>query len=190
MKDIFTTYEIAKLCNADITTIKNWINAEKLKAYKTPGGHRRVKREDLMEFLQKYELPIPSQIKDDKLTILIVDDDRNIVNIITRAIKKQVWNIRIESAYDGYEAGIKVATTFPGLAILDNELPGIDGYKVMQDIKANKKLKGIKILAITGKDIPETKDKFLSGGADAFLGKPFQIEELIATVAKLLDLSR
>ena len=120
-KNLFTTYEIAKLCSVDVTTIKNWINSRKLSAYKTPGGHRRVKKEDLVEFLRKYEMPIPPQIEGKGLKVLIVDDDRNIVDIITRALKKQKWDLRIEPAYDGYEAGTKVTTIFPDLVILNKK---------------------------------------------------------------------
>lgn len=188
-KDLFTTHDIAKLCKVNGSTVKNWINDGKLQAYKTPGGHRRINREDLIQFLEKYEMPIPPQVKGKKLKVLVVDDEKDIVKIITRALKKQSWGLEIEPAYDGYEAGVKVTDSFPDLVILDNELPGVDGYKVLQNIKANKKLKGVKILAITGKDIPETKEKLLSSGADVFMAKPLNLKELVSTVARLLDLS-
>ncbi len=189
-KPLFTTYETAKFCKADISTIKNWIDEGKLDAYKTPGGHRRIRRKDLIKFMKKYRIPIPPQIKVGKIKVLIVDDESNIVRIITRLLKKQKWELKIESACDGYEAGVKISNFFPDLLILDIKLPGIDGHKIIRNVKSNKELRNVKILAISGNGTSETKEKVISEGADAFMAKPFYCDELISKIAKLLNLSK
>ncbi len=188
IKNLFTTHEIAKFCSVDVSTIKNWINEGKLRAYKTPGGHRRINRKDLMQFLQDYGMPVPPQIKEEKIKVLIVDDNKDIVDIISRVLKKQKWGLKIEIAYDGYEAGVKVTSFHPDLMFLDIDLPGVDGYKILHNIKTNKSLAGIRIIAITGKNISETKERILSGGADIFLAKPLELDKLVSMVAKLLAL--
>lgn len=58
-KDVFTTFDVAKICNANITSIKNWIAGEKLSAFKTPGGHFRIERAALIEFLDQFQMPNP-----------------------------------------------------------------------------------------------------------------------------------
>ncbi len=63
INDILTTYEVSKLCNVTLATVVNWIGQGMIPAYKTPGGHRRIKREDLIEFLKKYKMPIPEELK-------------------------------------------------------------------------------------------------------------------------------
>ncbi len=188
-RDIYTTHQIAKLCKVDVSTVTNWINKGKLKAYKTPGKHRRIKKEDLIKFLNDYNMPVFTEMNNESKSILIVDDERKIVDIMKRALKKNSGNVEIESAYDGFEAGRKIMKMLLDLIILDIQLPGIDGHEVLKNIKENKRLEGIKILAISGKNIEENRERVLNMGADDFLAKPFEMDEMLLKVSKLLKVA-
>lgn len=59
---VFTTFQISKLCKADISTVTDWIDRGKLPAYRTPGGHRRIKIDDFITFLKKFNMPVPEEI--------------------------------------------------------------------------------------------------------------------------------
>jgi len=59
---VFTTHQIAKECNVHHTTVINWINEGKLDSYSTPGGHRRVTEENLVRFMNKYQIPVPARL--------------------------------------------------------------------------------------------------------------------------------
>ena len=61
--EVLTTYQISKYCKVSLTTVANWDEQGLLPAYKTPGGHRRVKKADLVEFLKKYNMPVPDELK-------------------------------------------------------------------------------------------------------------------------------
>lgn len=63
-KAVFTTFEVANFCGVTMAGVIRWVESGKLKAYKTPGGHRRISRPDLMAFMFRYGLPIPSQLSD------------------------------------------------------------------------------------------------------------------------------
>jgi excisionase family DNA binding protein len=188
VRDIFTTYQIARFCKVDIATVTNWIDGGKLSAYKTPGGHRRINKNELLVFLKKYTMPIPGEILGTHPKVLIVDDEKIIVDVITRALNRSPWEFEIWAAYDGFEAGLAVTSFHPDLVILDIKLPGIDGYKVLKSIKSNPDLADIKVLAVSGKDIYENQNKIIRSGADHFLSKPLDIPELYAVVARLLKL--
>jgi len=74
----YTTFEASRLLGVSLPTVVNWIKANRLKAHKTPGGHRRIAREDLLAFLRRYEIPIPRELAptvNDRVRILAVDDD-------------------------------------------------------------------------------------------------------------------
>lgn len=188
-KDLYTTHEAASLCKVDVSTIKNWINEGKIKAYRTPGGHRRIEKEEIIRFLKEFNMPVPAQINNLKSKLLIVDDNKDIVEILLRLFKKQKWDIEIDTAYDGYEAGKKITSNYPDIIILDNDLPGINGYRILQDVKMNKELAGTKIIAITGKNIASTRKKYISGGVDKFMTKPLDLKKMVETVSLLLGLS-
>src|SRR5262245_35885100 len=89
-KETFTTFEISRFCNVFVTTVANWIDEGKLPAYRTPGGHRRVMRRDLLEFMAKYNIPIPDDLSGDHETkVLVVDDDPDMIQIVTDALLRQ-----------------------------------------------------------------------------------------------------
>lgn len=58
-KDIFTTFDVSRICQANIASIKNWIMKGYLRAFRTPGGHYRIQKKDLVNFLRKYHMPNP-----------------------------------------------------------------------------------------------------------------------------------
>ncbi|MFW6130585.1 MAG: response regulator [Atribacterota bacterium] len=190
-KRIFTTFQIAKYCNVDISTVAKWIDGEKLKAYKTPGGHRRVKRKDLLEFIQKHDIPMPPELEKIKPRVLVVDDNKMIVRNIKKALNRKLKDkLEIEVAFDGYQAGRMIDKFLPDLIILDINLPGVDGFKIVEDIKSNKELKDMKILIITGVDVEESREKMKSYDVDKFFAKPFGIKEIVSEVAGQLGLPK
>ena len=185
--EIFTTYQIAKALNADISTVIGWIDAGKLKAYKTPGGHRRVNGNDLLEFLKKYDMPVPEELnyKGNK-RILIVDDEEEIRELITIVINKFFKNIEVEDAKDGVSAGVKIASFNPDLLILDIRLPGVNGFEILKNLK---NCRDMKILVITAYPSKQNKEQAFRIGADDFLPKPFSISEIKEKIQQLLNVS-
>src|SRR5260370_18630590 len=81
-KTIYTTHEVSRLLHVNPRSVINWIEQNLLPSYRTPGGHRRIRREDLLAFLRKHQIPTPASLMDGKFTVLIVDDEEDIVNII------------------------------------------------------------------------------------------------------------
>jgi len=185
---VYTTHKISKFCSVDITTVMAWIDDGKLPAYKTPGGHRRVLQPDLVEFLQRYRMPIPLELQKRGNRVLIVDDDPQIVQSISKILKR-LDHTEIETATDGFEAGRKLETFLPDLVILDLMLPGMDGFQVCKNIRGSKKQQNVKILAITGQDTEENRKRIMSCGATAYMSKPLQGDGLTSKIAALLELS-
>jgi len=192
----FTTYQISQMVNVDITTVIDWIDKGLLNAYKTPGGHRRVKWDELVEFLKKYDMPIPENVaagllsRDNKANsnspatkkILIVDDNEDILEFISRALKKFYKNVKIETITEGFIAGKRIAEFKPDLLILDIRLPGMDGFEVLKHLQKE----NLKILVITAYSSKETKEKILKAGADEYLIKPFTVEQLKEKTGNLI----
>ena len=114
---------------------------------------------------------------DYKKTILIVDDEKMIINLLTHNLTKEGYNV-IE-AKDGVEA-IEMATTKkPDLILLDIMLPKIDGLTVCKRIK---NIMNVPILMVTAKDEELDKIVGLELGADDYITKPFSVRELLARI--------
>jgi excisionase family DNA binding protein len=173
------------MLSCDLTTVLKWVNAGKLKAYKTPGGHRRIAKEDLVEFIKKYNMPFPEELKEEN-RILIVDDDAEFREIL-RGYLQKVDNIKIDEASDGFEAGEKIISFKPHIVILDIRLPGVDGYEVLKRIKKNSETKNVKVVAVTAFSSPEGRKKVMGLGADQYFGKPLKADHFINSIKRLLS---
>ncbi|OGS07424.1 MAG: hypothetical protein A2270_00420 [Elusimicrobia bacterium RIFOXYA12_FULL_51_18] len=186
-KKAFGTHEIARICDVTPPTVINWVEEGKIPFFTTGGGHRRVWDKDLIIFMREHNIPIPAELAPPgKLVFLIVDDEEQNRKFISRAIKSSYPGARVEEAIDGFEAGYKIRALLPTLVVLDILLPKVNGIKVCEIMRSDPDLRNIKILAITGCDIEESKTRILKAGADDFLGKPFTIQELDAKIESLL----
>lgn len=178
-----TTGHVAKACEVSLVTVKKWIKLGKLRAFRTPGRHYRVTLEEFQRFRIEYgfqaEQGVPPRI-------LVVDDEPEMVTLVSDALRGMRLAPKLEAAFDGYEGILKVGTFRPHLLVLDLRMPGLDGFEVCRRIKADPATRGTKILAITAYPEDSAKDRALRAGADAFLVKPFTLKELKAEVKHLL----
>lgn len=192
----FTTGMVASICHVTVNGVKKWIRKGRLKAYKTPGGHYRILKEDLEEFLKDYGIPIDleealarrnevtatgdenAQRGSKPIRVLVADDEATVREFIIEVLNGMDIDLSIETAADGYEALLKTGDFKPQILILDLMMPHIDGFEVCRQIKDNELTKGIKILAVTGFGTKENLKRITEYGADDYLLKPFQIDEL------------
>ncbi|MBW7956507.1 MAG: response regulator [Deltaproteobacteria bacterium] len=184
-KKPYTTGEIASFCHVTINAVKKWIASGKLVAFRTPGGHFRVNRGDFMDFLEKFKLEVKEEMFPERKKILIIDDEKEVVEFIKGALVAMGDGFSIETAGDGYEALIKVGDFKPELLVLDIRMPKIDGFEVCRRIKQDANTSRIKILAVTayGK---EDMERIIQCGADNCLSKPLKLKDFQKNVQRLL----
>ena len=115
------------------------------------------------------------------MKVLIVEDDKILSNTIKQCLESK---FDIEQAYDGYDGFVFAKGNIYDAIILDLMLPEMNGYEVLQKLRANSVL--TPVLILTAKDSLNDKVKGLSLGADDYLVKPFEREELIARVEALI----
>lgn len=180
---IFSTFEVAKLLELSPGTVANWVDAGRLKAFTTLGGHRRIKAEDLKSFLEENNIPVPKELAerlDTAKKILIVEDDVKFLRLMERFFRTFRKKWEVFSAADGFQAGSLVGSEKPDVVILDIMLPDINGFKVCEIIKASDKR--TLVIAVTGYDSEDIKKKILAAGADDYYVKPFKFEQLVARI--------
>jgi two-component system response regulator MprA len=116
------------------------------------------------------------------MQILVVDDDRAVREALERALSLEGFDV--ELAADGAEALAAVARRQPDAIVLDVLMPGVDGLEVCRMLR--KAQSRVPILMLTVRDDLGDRVEGLDAGADDYLGKPFELEELLARVRALL----
>jgi excisionase family DNA binding protein len=189
MEDILTVFQASKYCNVSPKTIINWIEAGHIPAYKTVGGHRRIKRSDMEDFMKRQGMPIPhDEMLSERKRILIVDDDPIIVETLVQALEEEEYDYEIISASDGFEAGLQVNHFKPHLLILDIMMPDIKGFEVCRKIKTSEETKNTKIIVLSAYLDDEKFKRMREYGADLCFSKPLPLPRLKEEVAKTLGL--
>ncbi|HAM36423.1 MAG TPA: histidine kinase [Elusimicrobia bacterium] len=185
----FTTFEVAKICGVFHTTVINWVNKGKLKARYTPGGHRRILLADLVDFMRKFDMPIPDDLTQRNKRVLVVEDDLNVQRMIVRTLRAMPEpQMDIHSCAGGLEALMSIGKEAPDLLILDIRIPQVNGLEVCRLLRSNEQTRPIKIIAISGNLLSDDEMRFLGLHTDCFFAKPLATATLKERVSELLEL--
>jgi DNA-binding response OmpR family regulator len=125
---------------------------------------------------------------DPEATILIVDDEPTNVDMLSQELDEEGYNLL--TAYDGEEALIKVQEHQPDLILLDVMMPKVDGFTVCRILKGSGKTVLIPVILLTALRAHEDRVWGIEAGADDFISKPFDRDELLAKIRSLLRQKR
>ena len=187
MKTVFTTGEAAKICKVSQQTIIRCFDNGQLKGFRVPGSRfRRIPREALYKFMKDNGIPTEA-LESGKRKVLLVDDDAELVELIHKVLEED-GRFEVRIASNGFDAGMMVKEYRPDLIVLDVMLPDINGKEVCQRVRADSTLEDVRILCISGMIEEDKIQELRLSGADDFLHKPFDIEELIDRMCAQLEL--
>jgi excisionase family DNA binding protein len=184
-KKVFTTGEAATVCNLSQQTIIRNFDEKLLGGFRVPGSRfRRIPREELVKFMKANNIPLNGLIGD-KIRVLVVDDDPEIVELFVDVLKRD-GRFEVATASTGYDAGMQTQSFLPDIVILDYMLPDVNGNVVCKTIRDNPEMADIKILIISGLINQAEIDDLLTAGADDFIKKPFNIGKVVERVIELV----
>ncbi len=187
MAKTLSTSKAARLIGVGVVSVVNWIDQGQIKAGRTPGGHRRIAVEDLIDFLHRHKLPVPKELLPSAPRVLIVDDEPAIREWIRDEIAEAHPDYEVKQAKDGFSAGELVGEWRPDVVILDLRMPGMDGMEVCRQIKARQDAKNTAVIAITAYYSPKAETEILACGARVCLEKPVRSKVLLAELEAALS---
>lgn len=187
MKTVFTTGEAAKICKVSQQTIIRCFDNGQLKGFRVPGSRfRRIPRESLYKFMKDNGIPTDA-LESGKRKVLLVDDDTELLELMNKVIEDD-GRFEVRIATNGFDAGMMVKEYRPDVIVLDVMLPDINGKEVCHRVRADSTLEEVRILCISGMIEEDKIQELRLAGADDFLSKPFEIEELIDRMCQLMDI--
>ena len=118
------------------------------------------------------------------MTALVADDDR--VQTLMLATRLKAKGFKVTVAYDAVQTWIAAIKTLPDVIILDIQMPGGTGIAVLKQLKASTKTSQIPVIVLSGSIDPQIVPTVIDLGADEFLPKPVDLDELYRTLSRLL----
>jgi excisionase family DNA binding protein len=180
---LLTSHEVGALLQVDPTSVAKWVDQGRIAAFRTPGGHRRIRIADLVEFLRTHRMPIPPSLEGStRRRLLIVDDNEAQLKALGRLLKPRMSEIDVALADNGIDALVLVGAFKPHLVVLDVFMPELDGLEVCRRLKANPDTKRIDVIITSGQLSPELADKALAAGARLALPKPIDLAVVLGTL--------
>jgi excisionase family DNA binding protein len=180
--DWLTLGQAARYLGVAQSTIRKWSDQGRLPAFYTPGGHRRYRQRDLDSFVAGSAAtgprPRPTPL------VLIVDDDARIREFVRVNLEMDGYIVR--EAADAEEGLGMLEEEPPDLILLDVMMPGIDGWEMLRRVQERHGVGTIPVIMFSGKVDAASAEQAAAQGAQAFIGKPFNPQDLIASTKELL----
>jgi excisionase family DNA binding protein len=176
--DWLTLGQAAKFLGVAQSTIRKWSDQGRVPAFYTPGGHRRYRRRDLEQFLERSG---PGS-RGAGPVVLIVDDDDRLREFVRVNLEMEGYSVvEAGNAEEGLAA---VEEQPPDLILLDVMMPGVDGWEMLRRIQERHGVGAIPVIMFSGK--VDEPDATAARGTQGFLGKPFDPTQLIESTKQLL----
>jgi excisionase family DNA binding protein len=162
------------------STIRKWSDTGRLPAFYTPGGHRRFRRSDLDAFLSNSRgTPLRAGP-----VVLIVDDDARLREFVRVNLEMDGYSVR--EAASAAEGLAELEEEPPDLILLDVMMPEVDGWEMLRRVRERHGVDAIPVIMFSGKVDERTTATAEERGAQAFIGKPFDPQQLIQSTKQLL----
>ena len=174
-----TLGQAARYLGVAQSTIRKWSDSGRIRVYKTPGRHRRYRRGDLDAFLERSG---PEARRGP--VVLIVDDDERLREYVRVNLEMEGYTVReAGSAAEGMSA---LEESRPDLILLDVMMPQVDGWEMLQRVHERHGVGAIPVVMFSGKVDERAAGEAAERGAQGFIGKPFDPQELVARTRQLL----
>jgi excisionase family DNA binding protein len=177
-----TLGQAAKFLGVAQSTIRKWSDHGRVPTFYTPGGHRRYRRGDLETFLARSG---PGRQQTGP-PVLLVDDDDRMRELVRLELEREGYDVQEAASAD--EGMTAIEERKPDLVLLDVMMPHVDGWEMLRRIQERYGAGAIPVLMFSGQVDDDGKRQAVSGGARGFVGKGFDLDELVDQAKAILPI--
>jgi excisionase family DNA binding protein len=183
-----TTGEAARRLEISVKTAQLWVEEGILHAWKTPGGHRRISVRSIESVLAGRHKGVPvtrvlSELNRPRGHLLVVEDDPLLHRLYEVTVPSWQLPVDLALATDGFQALLRIGERRPDMLITDLRMPGMDGFRLIQALRAEHRYRSIQIVTVS---MLSASDIRAAGGLPegvTVLAKPVPFEHLREVVA-------
>ena len=178
---LLTSHEVGALLQVNPSSVNKWVKEGRIAAFRTPGGHRRIRARDLVEFLDGHQMPVPARLQAaSRRRLIVVDADQAALKTLEKNLRPYSERVQLLPAASGIDALVQVGLFRPHAIVLDATMDDTDSVEVCKRIKANPETRHITVLLATAHPTVALENKAAAAGATRVVKKPIDPVSLFA----------
>jgi excisionase family DNA binding protein len=185
-KKYYTTIETSKLLGVSVRTIQLWVERGALDAWKTAGGHRRIVRQSVDDYIEKQQKS--HRPSSERKSILIVEDNPTVAKFYQAAINSWDLDVDLICKQDGFEGLLEIGRSMPDLLITDIYMPGMDGLQMIRSLYKSELISSERMIVISGLSKESIDERGGVPSDIAFFTKPVDMASLKEAILNKLPL--
>jgi excisionase family DNA binding protein len=183
---LLSTHQVAQYLGVSAPTVVNWVNTGRLEAVRTPGGHRRIAKDDVVSFARSHGYPVPAELAANTGRVLLVDDEPDFSTLVREYLTNR-GGLEVEVADSGFAAGLAIARFRPAVVLMDILMPDMDGFQVLRMLRSDPDMRSIPVVAVTAFRDEGIEERVLREGFAAYVEKPVRLDKLTRLVQAILE---
>lgn len=183
----FTTYQVAQMMGVTLPTVVNWTKAGKLNAHRTPGGHRRISREDLVQFANTYAVPLPPELQLDSgpPRVLVVDQEQDFSEMLEEYLALK-GGVEVRSADGPFSVGLALGRFNPTVMLVDLGMSNLDPIRLARLVSSDSELRQLRLVGVLPFPDPDLVARATAVGYQEVLHKPISLDAVWGALQPLL----
>jgi len=176
--EVCSTREAADRLGVSLRTVQLWSEAGLQRAWKTPGGHRRILTASVDELLKRRGGEMSRRSPGGNYLVLIVEDEPDFRHLFELHLRS--WNLPIDlqSVPSGFDALLRIGASRPDLLITDLRMPGIDGFEMLRALRASGAINELEVIVVTALTAHTINERGGLPPGVTVLHKPLRFAEL------------
>lgn len=181
-----TLGEAARYLGVAQSTVRSWSDVGRVPTFRTPGGHRRFRQQDLDSFMNGvHEDDTPRSRDGGAALVLVVDDDPVVRALVRSCLETAGFDVvEGESAQEGIQ---RINDRIPDLMMIDVRMPGIDGWEMLRRVREKLDVEDLPVIVFSGEVSGDELGRAAHHGAQGYLCKPFDPFKLVTQAMALLS---
>jgi excisionase family DNA binding protein len=180
-KTVLSTWEAGRYCRVSPYTVRHWVRVGRLKAYATPGGHRRIRLEDLNAFLKTHKMPLPKDFEEGKRRIFVLAHD---ARRICAEVRRLSPDLELRGTPAPFEAGLAVASLDPHVLVVDLDETAWDGLAICRALASSPEHSHVRLVGLSRKYNVPTLEGAERAGILAVFRRPLDPAEIRALLGE------
>jgi len=183
---VFTTVDVAKLCKVSLRTVIRWVDEGKLPSFRTPGGHRRVREEDLMRFMDQYKIPFALNNRNEAKKILILEENKEFEDMLHKILRRSSDLFEITHAKDLFGCAVQLGLQRPDLVVLELGPGTQDVDRLLKSMAQIPETRDTRVLILNSASSSGRKQKPVPSKQYTVIQEPYTIETVRPHLLEIL----